>query len=98
MSDSITYNSVIFLLFLFIAIVVFSILSDPVDTILDAILGMDGLTSSSQIDTYVPYIKTAVKIAFSLTIATPVVWFIIKIFSREPAYYNRYNRGNGGTF
>lgn len=97
MSDSITYNGAVFLLFLFLAIIVFFVLSDPVDQVLEGILGLDGLTSSDEIDRFVPYIQTGVKIAFSLSIATPVVWFVVKIFSREPAYY-RNNRRGGGTF
>lgn len=98
MSDSITYNGAIFLLFLFIAITVFFVLSTPVDNILEGLLGLDGLESSDELDTFIPLIQNAVKIAFSLGIATPVVWFIVKIFSREPAYYQKRNNRGGGTF
>lgn len=97
MSDSISYNGAMFLLFLFISIVVFFVLSSPVDQILDGVLGMDGLTSSDEIDLYVPAIKIAVRIAFSLSISTPLVWFAIKMFNREPAYYTN-KKNKGGTF
>jgi len=97
MSDSISINGAYLLLFLFIFITVFAVLADPVDNIMDGILNLDGMTSSDEIDQYVPYYKTAARLALALGIATPVIWFIAKIFSREPAnYYN--NRRGGGTF
>lgn len=99
MSDSITVNGAYLLLFLFIFIVIFAVLGGPIDDVMDGILGLDGYGFSDEIDEYVPYFKTAVRIAFAFGISTPAVWFVAKVFSREPAYYyNKGNNGGGGTF
>ena len=100
MSDSITINGAMMLLLFFVFIIIFSVLGGPVDSIMDSILGMDGLESSDEIDTYVPLIKTAARIAFALGISVPAVWFTAKVFSREPAhyYYTNDKRRGGRTF
>ena len=36
---------------------------------------------------YLPWFKTAMTIFWSIFVAIPVTWFIMKIFSREPAHY-----------
>lgn len=101
MSDSLAINGAELLLGIFLFIILFSVLGGPVDDVMDGILGLDGSSYSDEIDEYVPYFKTAVRIAFALGITGPAIWFIAKIFSREPAHYyqqnNRNNRG-GGTF
>jgi len=84
---SITIIGATFLLYLFIMIIVFYVLSSPVAYIFDAFAGVPLGEASDEMATYLPYYRAAVQLGFAIGIATPVVWFIMKIFSREPAYY-----------
>jgi len=98
--DSIALAGVSFLIFLFMAIAVYFLLSAPVETVLDSFLSGDFGDANDELAEFVPLIKTGVKIAFALAIATPMTYFIMWVFHREPAhermpvyrssnYYNR---------
>jgi len=84
MDDSITKNGVIFIAYLALMLFLFYILGGPIDTVMDGILSD---TTVSQMATYGPAFKTAARLAFAIGITTPVVWFVVKMFSREPAYF-----------
>jgi len=84
MSNSITVNGVLFIIYLVIAAIVFYVLGGPMDTLFDSLTNNAVV---SQQETMIPVYKTAVRIAFALGVATPIIWFLIKIFSREPTIY-----------
>ena len=84
---SISRTGAIFLLYLFIMSIVFYALSSPVTAIFDALSGVPLGAATDEMNQFLPYYRTGVQLAFAISIATPIVWFIAKIFSREPAYY-----------
>jgi len=86
MSSGIIINSITFISLLFLAVVLFYVLGGPVDIIFDAFT--DNPVVSEQ-TTFVPNFKLAARMAFAIGIATPVVWFFVKMFSREPAQFVR---------
>lgn len=74
---------VLMLLYLFITIIVFFIISSPLDSIFN---GFDDTTGehSDEMDIYLPNIRTALNIFFALVIAAPIIGFIMWVFHREP--------------
>ena len=95
--DSIVINMLIMMLFLFVFIIVFAVISGPAEDILNGIMGITGTTASAKLNYFIPFYIIALRIGFALLVATPVVWFVSKIFHREPAHYYN-NKGRGGTF
>ena len=71
--------------------IVFFVISEPLDLILDGFDNMEGDTSD-EMDLYLPSIRSAMKIAFALIIISPVVGFMVWVYSRNPewTYYRRY--------
>jgi len=69
-------------------IVLFIVLGGPVDTIFDSMTSNPVVPEQTQM---VPNYKLAARLAFAIGITTPVVWFVAKMFSREPAVY-KYRR------
>ena len=88
MNDSLIVNSLYFLLYLFIAAVLYFVLGGPIDTIFDSFTSNPAVPQQA---TLIPYYKTAVRIAFAIGVTTPVFWYVAKMFSREPTYY-KYKR------
>lgn len=88
MNDGIVVNGLYFIFFLFLMIVVFVVLGGPVDTIFDSFIYNPVVSEQSYM---VPNYKLAARLAFAIGIATPSVWFVAKMFSREPAVY-KYRR------
>lgn len=78
--DNIIHAGLIFIVYLFVAILLYYLLSSPVEILLNAFI-INGISESA---TIIPIIKTALNIAFALSFAFPVVWFIVWVFSREP--------------
>lgn len=89
MSVGLIRNSITFLSLLFLAIVLFYVLGGPVDVIFDAFTDNPVVPEQA---TYTPNFKLAARMAFAIGIATPVVWFFVKMFSREPAQFVRRRR------
>ena len=88
MNNGILINSIYFIFFLFLMIVLFIVLGGPVDTIFDSMTSNPVVPEQTQM---VPNYKLAARLAFAIGITTPVVWFVAKMFSREPAVY-KYRR------
>jgi len=86
---SLTKAGVVFLVFLFIAIVTYFLLSTPIDIIFDSFESADFAKAEAQKDTIMPLIRTACNIFFALFISIPATWFIFWVFHRE-ASYNEY--------
>jgi len=82
--DSIVRAGIIFLVFLFAMILVYFTISPFVEAMFDALDDVDDPETSDEMDTYLPYIRTAMTMAFAIGIATPVAWIFIWVFSREP--------------
>jgi ABC-type uncharacterized transport system YnjBCD permease subunit len=84
--DNLIHAGVILGVYLFIAILVYFLLSGPVNAVFDGLnAGAQGVPSvKPYMDLYLPSIRDAVQIAFALGIAFPVTWFVFWVFSREP--------------
>lgn len=86
MNNGILVNGLWFIFWLFLAFIVFILLGAPVDAIFDSFINNPVVSEQSWM---VPNYKLAARIAFAIGITTPVIWFVAKMFSREPAVYNR---------
>jgi len=82
--DSLSHAGVLFLVYLFLAVAVFFVVSSPTDAILSALDDADLGAASDEMNLYVPYYKSAIQIVFALGLAFPMTWFIFWVFSREP--------------
>lgn len=91
-SDSLIMMGVAFITYLFMAIIFTFVFHYPVDLILNAFQGATVTNATPYLSEFIPYYRTALIIAFALFVGTPVAWFIVKIFSREPAVYKNKRR------
>ena len=89
MTDSITKAGVIFLIYLFMVVASYFVLSAPINAIIDALAGANFGSATTEIATVLPIVRTALQIFFALFLALPMTWFIMWIMHREPSYYQR---------
>jgi len=87
MNNSISINGLLFIFWLFLMIILFFMLGGAIDAIFDALVDSAAGHSADETLQYVPNYKLAARMAFAIGISTPVVWFIAKMFSREPATF-----------
>ena len=85
--DSIVKTVYIFILYTFIVTATYFLLSMPVEAIFSGFEGADFAGAETYKNTLMPTIRTAFTLAMAIMISIPVTWFVMKIFSREPAYY-----------
>lgn len=85
--DSIVKIVYIFILYTFIVIATYFLLSTPVESLFSAFESSDFAAANTYRDSLMPTIRTAFTMAMAIMISIPVTWFVMKIFSREPAYY-----------
>jgi len=88
---SVAVAGVLLIVYFSLAVIVFLAVSGPVDALLDGFDDADASEATDEMNTYLPNIRTAMKIAFALFIVTPVVGFVMWVFSREP-FYEQYRR------
>ena len=83
--ENIVFAGVIFAVWMFIAVAFYYFLSVP---ILQILTGIQNIPSTdlvaNALNEHVPNISWGVNVAFSLSMATPIAWFIFWVFSREP--------------
>ena len=91
-SDSLIMMGVAFITYLFMAIIFTFVFHYPIDLILGVFQSATVSGATTYLNEFIPYYRTALIIAFALFVGTPVVWFIMKIFSREPALYQNKRR------
>ena len=84
--NSLISAAVIFVIYLFVCIITYFVLSTPIDMIFDAFAGSDfGVAAADTArDTYIPLYRQALTIFFCIFISIPVTWFIFWCFKREP--------------
>ena len=87
--DNIVKITVIFLIYAFMVTICYFILSTPVDMIIDGFEGIDAgdETATGKLAQFIPLYRDVLTIFWALFVALPITWFIMKIFSREPAWY-----------
>ena len=86
--NSVAYAGMVFLLYLFIMVTLFLLLSGPVDTIMTAFDdGSVGTEYETEMNLYHDNYVLAIKIAFVLGITTPLTWLVMWVYSQEAAHY-----------
>jgi hypothetical protein len=85
--DNILHAGLVFGLYLFISIVLYYVLSYPLDLIFNGIqAGSVGTPSESYMAWQMPGVVWGLNVAFALFLAFPIVWFVMWVFSREPDF------------
>lgn len=85
--ESISKAGAVFVVYLFIVVAAYFLLSAPVDLIFDAFASADAAQASDELSTFIPQFRTALQIFFALFLALPVTWFVFWVFHREPGVY-----------
>jgi len=88
-TGSIIKAGVSMLLYLFLVLVIYFILSSPLDTLFDNFDDLDAAEATDEMNEYLPNIITSLDIFFALIIAAPITGFIVWVFSREPDWSYR---------
>jgi len=86
-SDSITKIGVIFLVYLFVVVVTYFLISTPVQLLFDGFDDTDFGMAEDEMDSYMGGIRSAFTIAMACMLSIPVTYIAVKVFSREPNYY-----------
>jgi len=86
-NDSIVKIVMIFIIYSFIVTTSYFLMSTPVELLFDGFDDADFGAAEDEKDTYMTGFRIAFTLAMAFFVSIPVTWFIMKIFSREPAYY-----------
>jgi len=87
--NSLTKAGVIFVVSLFTVILMYFVLSAPVNAMYDGFDSADWGLAESQHSWYMDFIRAATTLFFAILVTIPVAWFFFWVFHREPAYgYN----------
>jgi len=84
-TDSLILMGLYFIVYLFMMIIFTYVFHYPVDLILSVFEGATVSGATSQLQTFVPYYRTALIMVFALGASAPVVWIMMKVFGREPS-------------
>jgi len=71
---------------LFMVIILYFVISTPLEIIFDAFDDADTADATDDMNIYLPYIRNAMSMAFAVAIAAPLVIFVMRTFEREPRY------------
>jgi len=76
-----------FLLYLFIVVICYFVISGPVEILIDSFTG-----THAQVDSRLDLYKTFFSMFFAIWAAVPITWFIFWVMHREPdwSYRGRY--------
>jgi len=85
--DNIIRIGVTFIIFLFVNVIGYFLLSTPVEAILSSFEGIEVGEATDELASNIVWFKAAMQIFWAIFIALPVTWLILKIFSREPALF-----------
>jgi len=77
---------------LFFVIVIYFLISAPLEIIFDSFDDIEDTGSGDEMNIHLPWIRTALNMAFSVAIAAPLVIFVMMTFEREPRYDYRRRR------
>ena len=82
--ESILHAGLIFLVYLFLVIILYFVLSYPVDLIFDALsAGSVGTAAEDPMSWQLPGIEWAVRVVFALALAYPFTWFVFWVYNKE---------------
>jgi len=83
-------DGIILMVYEFTIVILYIVLSDPIASVLSAIANAAIASGVTQITSYYNEIKTVFTIVFAGLGLIPIVWFIFRMFSREPDWGYRY--------
>ena len=75
---------VVMIVYLFIAITAYFLLSAPIGLIFDSFDDADAGDATSHLDTVIPTIRVVFNMFFAMMAAVPITWFIFWTMHREP--------------
>jgi len=78
---------------LFFVLVVYFVLSTPLEIIFDTFDDIEDEASGDEMNIHLPWIRTALNMAFSVAIAAPLVIFVMRTFERDEPQYRYPVRG-----
>jgi hypothetical protein len=85
--NNILHAGLVFILFLFVAILLYYMLSYPLDLLFNAIdAGSVGTDAADPMAWLLPNIQWGLNVAFALSFAFPIVWIILWVFKQEPDF------------
>ena len=77
---------VVLAVFTFTVVIAYYALSVPIDAIYSGFEQADFANAETQKDAYMPIIRTATTLFFSILLSLPVIWIVLWCFHREPRY------------
>ena len=83
-------DGVLLLVSEFVIIAIYIFLSDPVAQVLTALYGAGTSMGVTQMGYYSNLVNTVVTIVFILLGVIPLIWFVVRMMSREPDWGYRY--------
>ena len=86
-NDSITHIGAMFLVYLFIVIISYYLISTPAEALFDAFDDVDFGLAEDEKDSFLPLIRSCFTICMAIILGIPVTWLVFKVFSRDPDYY-----------
>lgn len=89
---SLTKAGVVFLVALFTVVLLYFVLSGPVNALYDGFGGADWSGAESHKSSYMGLIRNTTTLFFSILLCIPVVWFFLWVFHREPVYFSNTNQ------
>lgn len=85
--NNILHAGIIFVVYLFAVILLYYLISYPIDVIFGAIQSSSvGTGAESYMIWQMPNIRWGLNVAFALGFAFPIVWFVLWVFSQEPDF------------
>jgi hypothetical protein len=83
-------DGIILLVYEFILIIIYIVLSDPVAIIINSIANAGTSMGVTQMTFYQQLINHTFDLVIVLAAFVPIVWFIVRMWSREPDWGYRY--------
>lgn len=84
-----TQAGVIFLIFLFLMIVFFYVMSPFVDAFFGTYNTLEVGDATDEVAYYGPLFYSAIKIGLAISVAIPMTWFIFWVFHKQSTGYRR---------
>jgi ABC-type polysaccharide/polyol phosphate export permease len=79
------------LLFIFLAVIIYFVISAPMTAMFDAFDDADAGEATDEMNSFLPNIRSALNMFFAVLIAIPITGFVIWVFRREPDWmFRRY--------
>jgi len=82
-------DGVVMIVFVFVVVVLYILLSDPFDTMMTSFENLNLSSSDAQVESASGLGRTVFDIAFVGLGIVPLLWFVVRVMRREPDWYWR---------